>query len=86
MGEWEYLIIYIQMTNISFIKAETLFRDLTRTHELFIEKHSAFQMLCILYTNKLPDWNKMNRRECVLYGKEVECVYRHSRRNGQFNY
>lgn len=70
--------ISIQLTG----EADTLFRDLTHARELFIEKHAVFQMLCILYANKLPDWNNMDRRERKMDGKEVQCVYRHSKRNG----
>ncbi|KAF9545129.1 hypothetical protein CPC08DRAFT_798420 [Agrocybe pediades] len=54
----------------------TLQRELLLAKSLFISKHAAFKTMCRLYSDKLREWDKADRHQRLLVGKEITCVYR----------
>ncbi|KAF8955089.1 hypothetical protein BDZ97DRAFT_1968746 [Flammula alnicola] len=56
--------------------AATLYNEVERAKELFLEKHATFKTLCALYADKVTMWNQMDRRPRMGDDREVQSVYR----------
>jgi hypothetical protein len=59
-----------------------LLNDIVRARDLFSQKHTAFKILCMIYADKIPEWDSLDRHERRLEGKEIMCAYRQNNNKG----
>lgn len=61
--------------------------DIRRANALFTSKHEFLKALTLLYADRVPKWNKMDR---TVYppksGREVESVYRQKSEKHEYYY
>ena len=64
------------------LEVSQLLNDLICTRDLFNRKHAAFKILCVIYADKISEWNALDQHERQLVAKEIVCVYRHNNTKG----
>jgi hypothetical protein len=83
MGASSPLFKFLLTSQLIFnLKVSQLFDDIVCARDLFGQKHTAFKILCVIYADKIPEWDALDRHERRLDGKEIMCVYRHNNTKG----